>query len=327
MVEGSRIGRRTLFGAGAALAATGPAAAQDNYPNRPITVVIGFTSAGLTDTMTRIIAGRMGRELGQNLVVENRPGAATSTASAYVAQARPDGYTLLMGTTSLAINPALQPNLPPRDPRQELAPVGMAYESPFLLIVRAALPIRDLAGFVAHARAHPGQIQMGSSGIGATNHLLITMLAREAGIRLEHIPYRGAAAALIDLRGGRISATWATPPDAMPLVQDGTARVLAISSHERMRTLPDIPAAMESLPGVHGTFWQGLFAPPGTPEPVLGRLGAALDTATRDPEIARRAEEGGVVMRPGDAAALRAHLASETERWSKVIRSAKIKVE
>ncbi|MCW8084186.1 Bug family tripartite tricarboxylate transporter substrate binding protein [Sabulicella glaciei] len=319
--------RRHAFAAGLALPFARTAFAQGDYPSRPVTVVIGFTPAGLTDTMTRIIAGRMGRELGQNLVVENRPGAATSIASAHVAQARADGYTLLMGTASLAINPALQPSLPPRDPRQDLAPVGMAYESPFLLIVRADLPIRDLADFVAHARAHPGRIEMGSSGTGATNHLLIAMLAREAGIQLEHIPYRGAAAALTDLRGGRIAATWATPPDAMPLVGDGTARALAVSSRERMRTLPDVPAAPETLPGVHGTFWQGLFAPPGTPEPVLARLGAALDAATRDPEIVRRAEESGVVMRPGDGGALRAYLASETERWSTLIRAANIRAE
>lgn len=202
-VPSGAISRRLFLAAGIGLPAlVQAAAAQDGYPARPIKIVIGYSPGGLSDTMTRLIAEHMSRDLGQAVVVENRVGAATSIASAFVARSAPDGYTLLMGTTSLAINPALQPNLQPRDPQTELRPLGMAYDSPFVLIVRATLPVRSLDEFVAYARANPGALEMGSSGTGAVNHLLIEMLSRKAGISVVPIPYTGAAPTMIDLRGG-----------------------------------------------------------------------------------------------------------------------------
>jgi tripartite-type tricarboxylate transporter receptor subunit TctC len=315
-------------GGGLGVAVLGRAAlAQGSYPTRPVTVVIGYAPGGLTDTMSRLICERMSRELGQPVVVENRTGGATSIASAHVAQARPDGHTLLMGTTSLAINPALQPNLPPREPLRELAPVGTAYESPFLLLVNAQLPIRDLGGFLTFARANPGRLELGSSGTGAVNHLLLEMLAREAGVRLEHIPYRGAAPALTDLRAGRIAATFATPLDAVPVAQDGAGRILAVTSRRRLAAMPEVPAVAETLPNVHGTFWQGLFAPSGTPDAIIRRLAAALDTAIRDPDLGRRAADNGLVMQPGGPDAMRQLLQSETEHWSRLISAANIRAD
>ena len=170
------------------LAAPLIARAQEAWPTRPITLLTGFAPGGLTDVMTRLIAARLSRELGQPVVVENRAGGATAIASTAVAQARPDGYTLLMGASSLAINPTLQPNLTPREPLRELLPVGTGYRSAFVLHVHPDLPARTLAGFIAHARANPGRISFGSSGTGAVNHLCLELLRTRAGIDGVHIP-------------------------------------------------------------------------------------------------------------------------------------------
>ena len=323
--------RRRLAQVGLALAAapvlTEPARAQANWPSRPITLVIGYAPGGLTDVMVRMVAERLGRELGQTVVVENRSGGGTSIASTAVAQARPDGYTLLIGTNSLAINPALQPGSTPRDPLKELQPIGLVYYSPFALAVHRSVPVEDLAGLVAYAKANPGKLNYGSSGNGSVNHLLTELLLQQAGVRIEHVPYRGAGPALLDLRADRIQIFYATPLDIAPLLNDGTVRLVAISAAERLATLPDLPSVAETFPGCAGVLWQGLFAPPGTPEPVQQRLYAALRATLEDPALGERVTQQGVVLMQGDAAALRSLLASEIEVWGRVIRASGIKAE
>lgn len=319
--------RRTFLIASAATAAARGALAQDVYPARPITMLIGYTAGGLTDVMTRTLAERMSRELGQSIVVDNKAGAATSIASSIVAQGRPDGYTLLMGTTSLAINPALQPNLPPKNPDVDLVPIGTAYYTPFALLVRKDLPGQTMAQFIAHAKANPGKLTVASSGIGSVNHLLLELFNRQAGVQLIHVPYRGATQALIDLRGGRIDATFATPQDAIPLLTDGSGRALAISSSEPLALLPGIPTVAQTLQGFNGVFWQGLFAPKGTPEPVVKRLSDALRAATTDPELRKKVAERGVTLQPGGPDDLRKQLAAESVMWGRTVREANIKPE
>lgn len=317
--------RRTTLGL--LLATPGLAMAQPAWPTRPITVVTGFAPGGLTDVMTRLIANRMSRELGQPIVVENRAGGATSIASTAVARATPDGYTLLMGASSLAINPALQPNLTPREPLRELVPVGMGYRSAFVLHVHPGLPARTVAEFIAHAKANPGRISFGSSGTGAVNHLCLELFRLRAGIEVVHVPYRGGAPALIDLRAGRIQAMFAAALEAIPAIREGATRVLAVSSATRLPLLPDVPAVAETLPGFDAVFWQGLFAPPGTPEPVIARLAAALRATTEDPEVRTRMAEQGVAAETGDAAALRRVLVEDTETWGRLIRETGIQPE
>lgn len=317
--------RRTTLGL--LLATPGLAMAQPAWPTRPITVVTGFAPGGLTDVMTRLIANRMSRELGQPIVVENRAGGATSIASTAVARATPDGYTLLMGASSLAINPALQPNLTPREPLRELVPVGMGYRSAFVLHVHPGLPARTVAEFIAHAKANPGRISFGSSGTGAVNHLCLELFRLRAGIEVVHVPYRGGAPALIDLRAGRIQAMFAAALEAIPAIREGATRALAVSSATRLPLLPDVPAVAETLPGFDAVFWQGLFAPPGTPEPVIARLAAALRATTEDPEVRTRMAEQGVAAETGDAAALRRVLVEDTETWGRLIRETGIQPE
>jgi tripartite-type tricarboxylate transporter receptor subunit TctC len=260
-------------------------------------------------------------------VIENRAGAATSLGSTYVAQARPDGYTLLFGASSLAINPALQPNLTPREPLKELSPIGTVYSNPLVLQVHASLPVKTLAEFIAHAKAHPGTLNYGSAGIGAVNHLMFEMLKRQAGIGVEHVPYRGGAPAMLDLQSNRIQAMFNSPLEAESLLKTGVTRALGISSANRLALLPDVPTIAETLPGFDAVFWQGLFGPAGTPQPVVDRLTAALNKATQDEALRSRLATQGVELRTGDGAAMRALLARDTEEWGKVIRAAGIRAE
>jgi len=290
-------------------------------------MLIGYTAGGLTDVMTRTLAERMGRDLGQSILVDNKAGAATSIASSLAAQARPDGYTLLMGTTSLAINPALQPNLPPKSPETELVAIGTAYYTPFALLVRKDLLAKNLAQFIAHAKANPGKLTVASSGIGSVNHLLLELFNRQAGVQLIHVPYKGATQALVDLRAGRIDATFATPQDAIPLMTDGSGRILAITSSEVLALLPNIPTVAQTLPGFNGVFWQGLFAPKGTPEAVVQRISDALRAATTDPELRKKVSERGVTLQTGGPEDLRRQLMNESAMWGRTVREANIKPE
>jgi tripartite-type tricarboxylate transporter receptor subunit TctC len=308
-----------------AAAQTGPGGGSEGFPNRAVTMFSPYAPGGVTDLTSRAVAERMARELGQPVVVENRPGAATAVANTAAAQARPDGYTLLMGTSTLAINPALQPTLTPREPMRELVPVGTVFRSAFLLHVHPAVPARDAAEFIAHCKANPGKVNFGSSGTGAVNHLCQALFARRAGIEVVHVPFRGGAPALLELRQGRIGAMFQAVQEALPVLREGATRALAISSAERSPLLPDVPPVADTLPGFDVVFWQGLFAPAGTPEPVIARLGAALRAATEDPALRARMAEQGVQLQTGGADVLRDTLARETESWGRLIREAGIK--
>jgi tripartite-type tricarboxylate transporter receptor subunit TctC len=322
------IARRGLMAAmGAILAGAAARAQEAAYPSRPITLVNAYPPGGLTDTSTRALAERMGRELGQAVLVDNRPGGATSPASTAVALARPDGYTLLMGSPALAINPALQPALTPREPRRELVAVALGYRSPMVLHVHPSVPAATLPEFIAHAKANPGRLNFGSSGIGAVNHLCMELLRAQAGLDMLHIPYRGGVQALLDLRSGRLQAMFSAALEAVPAVTEGVTRALAVSSAERIALLPAVPVVAETLPGFDVSFWQGIFAPPGTPAPVLQRLEAAMLAATRDPELTGRLAAQGVALAPEGGAQLAALLERDTRTWSALIRDAGIRAE
>ena len=320
--------RRALLAAPLALPAfVRGAAAQDAWPSRAVTVLLGYPPGGVTDFGARAVCERMGRSLGQSLVLENRPGAATAVANSAAAQARPDGYTLLMGTSTLAINPALQPNLTPKDPRAELPPIGTVFRTAFVLHVHPSLPVRSTAELIAYAKANPGKLNFGSSGTGAVNHLCYELFRARAGIDAVHVPYRGGAAALIDLRTNRIQAMFSAAQEALPALREGATRGLAVSSKERMSVLPDLPPVADAIPGFDGVFWQGLFGPAGLPAPIVARAGAALREATTDPTLIARLGEQGVALTAGDADAMRRLLAEETEMWGRLIREQNIRPE
>ena len=324
--------RRMMFaGAAAGLAMPGlarRAAAQDAaYPNRSIALINPYPPGGSTDFGARIIAARMEPELGQSIAVESRPGAGTAVANAYVAGVRADGYTLLMGTTSLAIVPTLQPNSQPRDPRVALDPIGLATRSPFILHVHPDFPARSTAELIAWARANPGRLSWGSSGVGAVNHMTLELFRARAGIDVVHVPYRGGAQALLDLQTGRIQAMFAAVQEAVASVREGKTRGLAVTSAGRVAVVPQLPPVADALPGFETVFWQGLFGPAGLPAPVIARLGAALSVATSDAAVRVRMAEQGVEAWTGDAALLRQTLAHDSEVWGRIIREGNLRAE
>lgn len=320
------VSRRNLIAAASALLAS-RAAAQPAWPSRPITIVNPFPPGGLTDTATRAIADRLAATLGHTVVVDNRPGGGTTIAVNAVLAAPADGHTLLMGTTSLAIYPHLQPNLQPRDPLAVLEPIGLAYRSAFVLHVHPSLPVQTAAEFIAYAKANPGRIDFGSSGMGAVNHLAIELMRVLAGIDVTHVPYRGGAAALTDLRAGRIHAVWQAVLEALPAVREGATRALAVSTRDRVAVLAEVPPLAATLPEFDVAFWQGLFAPRGTPPAVLARLEAALQSVTAEAALAERLAQMGVQLEGSTAAALRARLEAESALWARVIRERNIRVE
>lgn len=300
---------------------------QSSWPNRPIALVEGYPPGGVTDLASRAVAEPMSRELGVPVVVENRPGAATSVAATYGARARPDGYTLVMGTTTLAINQTLQPTLTPKDPARELAPIGMVFRTPFILHVHPSVPANTTAELIAYCKANPGKVLFGSPGTGSVSHLCLEMFRARAGIDIVHVPYRGGAPAALDLRQGRIHAVFQAIQEAAASLGDGGTRGLAVTAGRPIPNYPELPPISRTLPGFEVYFWQGLFAPAETPAPILGRAAAALRLATDDPALRTRLAEQGVELVSGDAAMLSAALADDTRRWGDVIREGNIRLE
>ena len=317
--------RRALLALGAGLPLA--AQAQGAWPNRPVTMIEGYPPGGVTDLVTRAVAERMTRELGQPVVVENRPGAATSVAATAIARARPDGYTLGMGTTTLAINQTLQPTLTPREPLRELEAVGMAFRTPFILHVHPSVPARTVAELVDYAKANPGKLLVASPGTGAVSHLALELFRARTGVDIVHVPYRGGAPAALDLRQGRVHAMFQAPQEAAATLRDGATRGLGVTVAGRIPGYPDLPPVADTLPGFEVTFWQGLFAPAGTPPEILARAGAALRAATEDEAIRARLAEQGVELVSGDAAMLRRTLEADTKKWGDVIREGNIRLE
>jgi tripartite-type tricarboxylate transporter receptor subunit TctC len=319
--------RRTFLGASLALPALSAHAQQGGWPDRPITLVEGYPPGGVTDLASRAVAEPMSRHLGVPVVVENRPGAATSVAATYGARARPDGSTLVMGTTTLAINQTLQPNLTPKDPAKELDPIGMVFRTPFILHVHPGVPARSTAELIAYCKANPGKVLFGSPGTGSVSHLALELFRARAGVDIVHVPYRGGAPAALDLRQGRIHAVFQAIQEAKTTLSDGGTRGLAVTANAPIPGYPELPPISETLPGFEVFFWQGLFAPAGTPAPVITRAAAALRAATDDPALRARMAEQGVELVSGDAAMLRTALAEDTRRWGDVIREGNIKLE
>jgi tripartite-type tricarboxylate transporter receptor subunit TctC len=317
----SHLGRRALLGS-LSLAAL-PARAQEAFPSRPLTILNAYAAGGQTDIATRLTADRLGAAIGQRVMVENRVGGATSLASTAVAQARPDGYTLLAGTSSLAINPTLQPRLTPRDPQAELAPVGMVYRGAFVLHIYPGIPATTLPDFIAHAKANPGKLNYGGV-VGTVVHLAMEMLCQRAGIEMTAVPNRGGVEGLLDLQAGRIHCNFQSPVEALPSLQDGRTRALAISSRQRLPNLPDIPTVAETLPGFEAVLWMALFAPAGTPAPVIDRVAAALNKVTGDKDYQSRMAQIGLAAESGGPADVRRLLAADTANWRKVITEAGI---
>jgi tripartite-type tricarboxylate transporter receptor subunit TctC len=313
----------------ALLAPPVPALAQTQpFPSRPIKLVVPFAPGGGTDFFARVLAPKLGDELGQPVIVDNRPGGATNIAAEFVAKALPDGYTLMLSSlTTFAINPALFTVLP-YDPVKSFSPVGLTGRFPFLLVVNANVPVDSVAKFVAYYKSKAGSLSYGSSGIGSVHQLGMDLFLRRAGIEGVHVAYKGAGPAVQDLIGGQIPAMLLDVATALPQLKSGRIRALAVASKERLPTMPDIPTLAESgYPGFEATTWQGLVAPAQTPAPIIQKLNAALERTLADPDVRKRLLEAGIEPLKSTPEEFTTYQRAEIQKWSEVIKHAGIKPE
>lgn len=317
----NRINRRTVIGALAAATLARPAFAQA-WPARSIRLVLGFTTGGTADVLARVVAERLGTELGQSVVVENRAGASGNIAAEMVARSPADGYTLLLGTQGThATNISLFARLP-FDPVADFAPIAPICTVPNILVVNNQLPVQDVAGFVAFARANPNRVRFGSSGNGTSIHLAGELFKGLAGVEMEHVPYRGSAPALTDLMGGRIEAMFELVPGVRSQLLAGSVRPLAVASRARVAAVPQVPTFGEvGFPSFITGAWFGIFGPAGVPQPIVERLAVIFASMTRTggtliPRLEELGAEPMTMTRPD----FKSFIASETTRWAEVVR-------
>lgn len=310
--------------AAVALAFACSASAQ-HFPNRPLRMIVGFSPGGPNDIVARVVAQKLGESLGQQVVVDNRPGAAGNIGTELVAKAAPDGYTLLMGSTGpQAVNPAVYAKLP-FDVLRDLAPVTLVARLPNVLIVNPNVPAQDVAELIALAKRRPGKLNYGSSGTGTTLHLSAELFTSLAGIKMVHVPYKGTAPAVADVVAGQIDLAFAAAPSVLPLVHAGKLRMLAVTSGARSPVLPDVPTIAESgLSGYDVTPWFGVFATAGTPKSVIQKLNGEIRKIVASAEVRVTLEKQGaepVSDNPEEFAVL---LKAEIEKWSTVVKRAGI---
>ncbi|MGB7885914.1 MAG: tripartite tricarboxylate transporter substrate binding protein [Xanthobacteraceae bacterium] len=267
-----------------ALALTGASARADDYPSHPIKLIVPYAPGGGADAVARIVSKRVSETIGQPIVIENRGGAGSIIGTEDVHKADPDGYTLLLGQSGpISINPAVYKELP-YDPEKDFAPITMTTAYPYILVVNAKLPVKSLQGFIAMVGAKPGEFNYGTTGIGAANHLVTELFSSKAGLRMTHVPYRGTALAVTDLLGGQVTMVFADPVSALPHMQPGALRALAMTSKERSPIAPDVPTISESgYPGFDAIAWHGILAPANTPPAVIAKLHDQIVAALKDP--------------------------------------------
>jgi tripartite-type tricarboxylate transporter receptor subunit TctC len=311
-----------------AVLAASPAQAQDKWPSRPITWMVPFAAGGTTDVLGRVIANKLGPALGTTVVVDNKPGAGGNIGSDFVAKAAPDGYTILGGTiSSHAINVSLYPNMP-YDPVKSFQPVSLIGTLPNVLVVNASSPYKTLDDVIAAARAKSEALTFGSSGNGTSQHLSGELFQSMTGAKMLHIPYKGGAPAMQALLGQQVDLVFENIVAAVPLVQSGKLRALAVTSATRAGSLPNVPTVAEAgLPGYEIVSWQAVFAPAGTPQPVVQRLSSEIGKIIRDPEVAARLAALGVEPSGAGPAELGALQKSEVAKWAKLIKASNIKLE
>jgi tripartite-type tricarboxylate transporter receptor subunit TctC len=321
------IRRRGLLAVTAAAALARPALAQAGFPDRPVRLVVGFTPGGATDISARAIAPKMGEVLGQPVVVENRPGAGSNLASEIVARSPADGHTILLATLgALVISPMIMRL--PVDPAKDLVPISTAVNLFNIMVTPAERPWRSPADVIAAAKARPGELSWGHSGIGSAPQLAGLLFAQMAGIDTIGVAYRGGGLVVTDLVSGRLDYGFPTAPSVLPQVQAGKVRALAVPTARRSRLLPDVPTVAESgLPGYDVPSWYGLVAPAGTPQAALARLNQAAVAALEDPRVIATLEGAGLEALPSTQEEMASAWAAERAKWEPVIRNSGIRIE
>lgn len=308
-----------------AFAASG--ARTQDYPNKPVRVIVGQAPGGATDIVGRALAQKLTASFGQSVVIDNRSGAAGSIGAALAAKSAADGYTALIVSSSYAINPSLYRQLP-FDPNRDLQPVTLIAVSPFLLMVHPSVPARTTQELIAVAKARPKELTYGSGGKGSSGHLAAELFSGMAGIGLTHVPYKGAGPAFIDLLGGQLQLIFGSIVSGMPYAKSGKLRALAITTIKRSAVMPELPTIAESgVPGYEFSSWYGLMVPAGTPRQIIGKLNAETMKALMLPDLRARLSNEGCEPVGNTAEQFAAHLRSEMARWAQVVKSTGMRVE
>jgi len=299
----------------------------EDYPSRPIRLIVPFAAGGAADSVARILGKRVGDALGQTIVVEDRGGGAAIIGTELVKKADPDGYTLLLGQSGpISINPSIYAALS-YDPEKDFAPIAMTTSYPYVMVVSPALGVKTLADFVALAKRRPGELNYGTAGVGAANHLATELFDSQAGIKMTHIPYRGTSLAVADLIAGQVQVVFADPVSALAQVNAGTLIALAVTSKDRSPVAPTIPTLSESgYPGFDAIGWHGIMAPAGTPQALVNRLNAEIIKALKDPDIAKLIEAQAIQVVGSSPEAFANFIKHDIATWKDVARQAKVEV-
>jgi len=314
------------FALGACLVLAAVRAASAEYPERPIRLLVPFPAGGTVDLVARLVTARMADDLGKSFVIENRGGAGGVLATDATAKAAPDGYTLLLTSPNHTINAALQAKLP-YDTEKDLVPVALVAAAPELLVSHPGAPFSDFAGFIAYAKANPGELNYASAGNGTLPHVTMELLLRRSGVEVTHIPYRGAAPAMTDLLAGQVQLKMDTYATANQHVAAGKLRALAYAGAKRTPLMPDVPAVSETLPGYEGELWMGLVAPAGTPRPIVEKLAASVKRAVGSADLAERFKREGIDPVGGTPEEFAALITREIAQWRALAKSVNISLD
>lgn len=314
----------------AAFAFSNVATAQDkaaaDYPNKPIRMIVPFAAGGGLDITARLIGQKLTEKWGQNVVIDSRPGAATIIGTEIAAKSVPDGYTMLMITTTFAINPSLYAKLP-YDPIRDFMPVTQLNFQPNVLVVSASAPAASVKDLIALAKGKPGELTFATPGAGSAPHLSAELFKRMAGIEMIHVPYKGIPPAITDVIGGRVTMLFTTTISAAPHIKTGKVKALALTSAKRLDNMPGVPTIGETLKGYQAEAFQGMIAPAGVPRAIVEKLGKEVAAIVQMPEIGKTFEASGAIAVGSTPAVFTAFLKSETAKWGKVIKEAGIKLE
>ena len=306
------------------LGITATAALAQAYPNKPIKLIVPFAPGGFTDVVARILGQKLSVSLGQPFVIENKAGAGSTIGTDFVAKAAPDGYTLVMVSTTHVISPAIYPKLP-YDPIKSFTPVGKLVDSAYVLLVNPKVPANNVAEFIALAKASPDKIHYASSGNGSSQHLMGGMFAAMAGVKMKHVPYKGSGGAANDLVAGVVESSFAGVPNAMAQVPAGRLKALAVTTFKRIPQLPDVPTMQEAgVPGYNASVWLGLLAPAGTPKEVVMKLNSEIAKVLSAADTKKELYAAGVEADISSPEALNTLMVQELDRWGKIIKDAGI---
>ncbi len=319
----------SAFASGFLLIATSAAQAQTSaYPTRPIRAVVPLAPGGGTDTVARLVAAKMSEQLGQQMVIDNRGGGGGIVGTDLVAKATPDGYTLLMGSiTTNAVNPVLYKKLP-YDHIRDFAAISMIGTVPNVLVVHASLPVKSVKEFLAYAKANPGKVSYGSSGVGSATHLSMALISSMTGVSMLHVPYKGAGAAVADVLGGQLQALCSSLAGLLPHIKSGRVRALGVTTSKRNPQLPDVPTLAESgMAGYEVTIWYGWFAPAKTPVAIVARLNTETVKALNSNDLKDRLTLQGLDVGSSTADELTAFVKAETVKWAKVVKESGAQLE